>query len=170
MARISVQRWSLNRRMRACVTLCHSLGTAARSQAVFLGNGFISLICLDIYDHMLSIILISRPFVGHRRTSIAALARNPSLILAWRQLCMPMHDYQCVAHYEARWCEQYISVQLGLRNVNLVQFAVIADTSPCGVCHCEGDPRLHRAWRHVDLRCHMQSSVESRGALKLLEL
>ena len=82
MARIGVQRWSLNRRMRACVTLCHSLCTAARSPAVFLGNGFISLMRLDIYDHIISIILISGPFAGHRRTSIAALARNPSLILA----------------------------------------------------------------------------------------
>ena len=81
MARIGVQRWSLIRRMRACVALCHSLGTAARSPVVFLGNEFIPLMRLDIYDHMLSIILISGPFVGHRRTSIAALARNPSLIL-----------------------------------------------------------------------------------------
>ena len=44
MARIGVQRWSLNRRMRASVTLCHSLCTAARSPVVFLGNGFIPLI------------------------------------------------------------------------------------------------------------------------------
>ena len=98
--------------------LCHSLGTAARSPAVFLGNGFIPLMRLDIYDHMLSIILLPGPFVGHRRTSIAALARNPSLILAWSQFYLPMYDYQCVAHYEARGCDQYISVQLGLRNVN----------------------------------------------------
>ena len=41
-----------------------------------------------------------------------------------------MHDYQCVAHHEARGCDQYISVQLGLRNVNEVQLAVTADTSP----------------------------------------
>ena len=134
MARIGVQRWSLNRRMRACVTLCHSLCTAARSPAVFLGNGFIPLMRLDIYDHIISIILISGPFAGHRRTSIAALARNPLLILAWRLLYLPMHDYQCVAHHEARGCDQYISVQLGLRNVNEVQFAVTADTSPCEVC------------------------------------
>ena len=61
MARIGVQRWSLNRRMRACVTLCHSLCTCttARSPVVFLGNGFIPLMRLDIYDHMLSITLIS---------------------------------------------------------------------------------------------------------------
>ena len=65
MARIGVQRWSLNRRMRASVTFCHSLCTAARSPAVFLGNGFIPLMRLDIYDHMLSIILISGPFAGH---------------------------------------------------------------------------------------------------------
>ena len=82
MARIGVQRWSLNRRMRACVTLCHSLCAAARSPAVFLGNGFIPLMRLDIYDHMLSIILISGPFDGHRRTYVTALAINPSLILA----------------------------------------------------------------------------------------
>ena len=118
MTRIGVQRWSLNRRMRACVTLCHSLCTAARSSAVFLGNGFIPLMRLDIYDHMLSIILISGPFAGHRRTSIAALARNPSLILAWRQLSLPMHNYQCVVHHGAWGCDQYISVQLSLRNVN----------------------------------------------------
>ena len=68
MARIGVQRWSLNRRMRACVTLYHSLCTAARSPGVFLGNGFIPLMRLDIYDHMLSIILISGPFTGLRRT------------------------------------------------------------------------------------------------------
>ena len=79
-------------------------------------------------------ILISGPFAGHRRTSIAALARKPSLILAWRLLYLPMHDYQYVAHHEARGCDQYISVQLGLRNVNEVQFAVTADTSPCEVC------------------------------------
>ena len=42
-----------------CVTLCHSLCTAPRSPAVFLGNEFIPLMRLDIYDHMLSIILIS---------------------------------------------------------------------------------------------------------------
>ena len=77
---------ALNCRMRVCVTLCHSLCTAAWSLAVFLGNGFIPLMRLDIYDHMFSIILISVPFAGHRRTSIAVLARNPSLILAWRQL------------------------------------------------------------------------------------
>ena len=71
-----------NRRMRACVTLCHSLCTAARSSVVFRGNGFIPLMRLDIYDHMFSMISISGPFVGHKRTSIAALARNPSLILA----------------------------------------------------------------------------------------
>ena len=59
MARIGVQRWSLNRRMRACVTLCHSLGTAAQSPAVLLGNGFIPLMRPDIYDHMLSIFLYS---------------------------------------------------------------------------------------------------------------
>ena len=170
MARISVPRWSLNRWMRACVTLCHSLGTAARSSAVFLGNGFIPLMRLYIYDHMLSIILLSGPFVGHSRTSIAALARNPSLILAWSQLYLPKYDCQCVAHYETRGCDQYISVQVGVRNVNLVQFAVIADKSPCGVCHCEGDPWLHWAWRHVDLGCHILPSVESRGALKWLEL
>ena len=82
MARIGVQRWSLNRRMRACVTLCHSLCTAARSLVVFLGNGFIPLMRLDIYDHMLSIILISGPFAGHRGTYITALAKKPSLILA----------------------------------------------------------------------------------------
>ena len=68
MARIGVQRWSLNHRMRACVTLGHSLCTAARSPVVFLGNGFIPLIRLDIYDRMLSIILKSGPFAGHRRT------------------------------------------------------------------------------------------------------
>ena len=81
-----------------------------------------------------------------------------------------MHDYQCVAHYEARGCDQYISVQLGLRNVNEIQFAVIADTSPCRVCHCEGDLWLHWAWRHVDLRRHILPSVESRCALRWLEL
>ena len=90
-----------------------SLCTAARCSVVFLGNGFIPLMRLDIYDHMLSIILI---FAGHRRTSIAALARNPSLILTWRQLYLPMH--QCVAHYETRGYDQCISVQLSLRNVN----------------------------------------------------
>ena len=79
MARIGVQRGSLNHRMRACVTLCHSLCAAAQSPAIFRGNLFIPLMRLDIYDHMLSIILISGPFAGHRRTSIAALARNPSL-------------------------------------------------------------------------------------------
>ena len=168
-ARIGVQRWSLNSRMRACVTLCHSLGTAARSPVVFLGNGFIPLMRLDIYDHMFSITLLPGPFVGHSRTSIAALARNLSLILASSQLYLPMYDYQCVADYEVWRCDQYISVQLGLRNVNLVQFAVIADTSPCGVCHCEGDLWLHWVWRHVDLRRHIQS-VESRCALKWLEL
>ena len=170
MARIGVQRWSLNRRMLACVTLCHSLCTAARSSAVFLGNGFIPLMRLDIHDHMLSMILISGPFAGHRRTSMAALARNPSLILAWRQFYLPIHDYQCVAHHEAWWCDQHISVQLGLRNVNEVQFAVIADTSPCGVCHCEGDLWLQWAWGHVDLRCHILPFMESRCALKCLEL
>ena len=170
MARIGVQRWSLNHWMRACVTLCHSLCAAARSPVVFLGNGFIPLMHLDIYDHMLSIILISGPSAGHRRTSIDALARNPSLILAWRQLYLRIHDYQCVAHHEAWGCDQYISVQLGLRNVNYVQFAVIADTSSCGVCHCEGDLWLHWAWRHVDLRRHILSSVESRCTLKWLEL
>ena len=118
MARIGVQRWSLNRRKRACATICHSLCTAARNPAVFPGNGFISLMRLDIYDHMISIILISGPFAGHKRTSITALARKPLLILAWRQLYLPMHDYQCVAHHEAWWCDQYIYVQLGLRNVN----------------------------------------------------
>ena len=82
MAQIGVQRWSLNRLMRAFVTLCHSLDTAARSPSVFLGNGFIPLMRLDIYHQMLSIILLSRPFDGHKRTSIAALARNPSVILA----------------------------------------------------------------------------------------
>ena len=139
MARIGVQRWSLNRPMRACVALCHSLCTAAQSSAVFLGNGFIPSMHLDIYDHMLSMIFISGPFAGHRRTSIAALARNPSHFLAWGQLYLPMHDYLCVAQHEAWGCYQYISVQLGLRNVNQVHFAVIADTSICGVCHCEGD-------------------------------
>ena len=134
MARIGVRRWSLNRRMRACVTLCHLLCTAAQSPVVFLGNGFIPLMRLDIHDHMISIILISGPFAGHRRTSIAALARNPSLILAWRVLYLPMHNYQCVADHEAWEYDQYISVQLGIRNVNEVQFAVTADTSPCEVC------------------------------------
>ena len=170
MARIGVQRWSLIRRMRTCVALWHSLGTVARSPAVFLGNEFIPLMRLGIYDHMLSIILLSGHFVGHRRTSIAALARNPSLILVWSQLYLPMYDYQCVAHYEARGCDQYISVQLGLRNVNQVQFAVIADTSPCAVCHCEGYLWLHWAWRHVYLRRHILPSVESRCALNWLEL
>ena len=109
MAQIGVQRCSLNHRMRACVTLCHSLCTAARSPAVFLGNGFIPLMRLDIYDHMLLIISISGPFAGHRRTSITALARKPSLILAWRLLYLPMHDDHCVAHHEAWGCGQYIS-------------------------------------------------------------
>ena len=172
MARIGVQRWSLNRRQRACATLCYSLCTTARSPVVFPGNKFISLMRLDIYDHMISIILIFRPFAGHKRTSITALARKLSLILAWRQLYLPMHDYQCVAHHEAWWCDQYIYVQLllGLRNVNYVQFSVIADTSPYGVCHCEGDLWLHWAWRHVDLRRHILPSVESRCAVKWLEL
>ena len=161
MALIGVQRWSLNHRMRVCVT--------PWSSAVFLGNGFIPLMRLDIYDHMLSMILISGAFAGHRRTSIAALARNPSLILTWRQLYLPMHDYQCVAYHEAWGYDQYISVQLGLRNVNEVQFAVIADTFPCGMCHCEGDLRLQWAWRHVDLRCHILPFVESRCTLKWLE-
>ena len=71
-----------NRRMRACVTFCHSLCIAAWSSVVFWGNGFIPLMPLDINDHMLSIISISGPFVGHKRTSIAALARNPSNTLA----------------------------------------------------------------------------------------
>ena len=62
-----------------------SLCTPARGSVVFLGNGFIPLMRLDIYDHMLSIMLI---FAEHRRTSITALARNPSLILAWRQLSL----------------------------------------------------------------------------------
>ena len=82
MAQIGVQRWSLNHRIRAYVTLCHSLCAAARSPVVFLDNGFIPLMRLDIYDHTFSIILISGPFAGHRRTSIAVLARNPSLMLA----------------------------------------------------------------------------------------
>ena len=38
--------------------------------------------------------------------------------MAWRQLYLRMHDYQCVAHYETQGCDQYIFVQLGLRNVN----------------------------------------------------
>ena len=46
---------------------------------------------LDIYDHMLPIILLSGPFVD-RRTSIATLARNSSFILAWSQLYLPMYD------------------------------------------------------------------------------
>ena len=124
---IDMSIWSLHDGTNRCatlvtkppdVTLCHSSGTAARSPAVFLGNGFIPLMRLDIYDHMLSIILLSGPFVDPRRTSIAALARNPSLILAWSQLYLPMYNYQCVAHYEAWRCDQYISVQLGLRNIN----------------------------------------------------
>ena len=48
-----------NHRMCACVTLCHSLPTAARSSMSFLGNRFIQLRRLDIYNHMFSIILIS---------------------------------------------------------------------------------------------------------------
>ena len=64
MARIGVQRCSLNRRKRACATLCHSFCAGARSPGVFPGNGFISLMRLDIYDHMISIILISGPFAG----------------------------------------------------------------------------------------------------------
>ena len=134
MARIGVQRWSLNRRMRACVTLCHSLCTATRSPAIFLGNGVIPLMRLDIYDHMISIKLISGPFAGHMGTIIAALARNPSLILAWILLYLQMHGYQRVAHHEAWGCDQYTAVQLGLHNVNEVQLAVTADTSPCEVC------------------------------------
>ena len=90
MARIGVQRWSLNCRMCACVTLCHSLCTVARSLVVFLGNGFISLMRVDIYDHMLSIILISGPSVGLRRSSIVALARNPSLMLEDYSICQCM--------------------------------------------------------------------------------
>ena len=101
---------------------------------VFLGNGFIPLMRLDIDDHMISMILISGAFAGHRRTPIAALAKNPSLILAWRLLYLPMHNYQCVAHHEAWGCDQCIFVQLGLRYVHEVQFEVIADTSPCEVC------------------------------------
>ena len=51
-----------------------------------------------------------------------------SIIRVTSHLCgeftgLPIYDYQYVAHYEAWWCDQYISVQLGLRNV---QFAVIA--------------------------------------------
>ena len=38
---------TINRRMRPCVTLCHSLCIAARSPVVFLGNGFIPLMRLD---------------------------------------------------------------------------------------------------------------------------
>ena len=57
-------------------------------------------------------------------------------------------------------------MQLGLRYVNWVQFAGIADTSLCGVCHCEGDPWLHWASRHVDLRCHiLPLCLEKTGAL-----
>ena len=112
MARIGVQRWSLNRRMRACVTLCHSLCTAARSPVVFLGNGFISLMRLDIYDHI-DIRTLRWIFEDINRR----IGKKPLAYL--RQLYLPMHDYQCVAHYEARGCDQYISVQLGLRNVSL---------------------------------------------------
>ena len=90
MTRIGVQRLSLIRRMCACVTLCHSLCTAARSPVVFLGNGLIPLIRLDIYDHMLSMILISGPFAGHRRTSIAPLAKNPSRMLEDYSICQCM--------------------------------------------------------------------------------
>ena len=71
-----------NLRMRACVTLCHSLCTAARSSAAVLGNGSLALMRLDICDHIFSMILISGLFAGHKRTSIAALARNSWLILA----------------------------------------------------------------------------------------
>ena len=59
-----------NHRMRASVMLCHSLPTAARSSVSFLGNGFIQLRHLDIYNHMFSMILIPGLFGGHRRTSI----------------------------------------------------------------------------------------------------
>ena len=69
MAQISVQCCSLNYRMRACVTLSHSLCTAARSPEVFMGNGFIPLMRLDIYNRMLSIILLPGPLLatgGHQ--------------------------------------------------------------------------------------------------------
>ena len=123
--------WSLHD-ARLCDALSFIVHCCTKPSGIS-SNGFIPLMRLDIYDHMISIILISGPFAGHRKASIAALARNPSLILAWRLLYLLMHDYQCVAHHEAWGCDQYISVQLGLRYVNQVQFAVIADTSPCGL-------------------------------------
>ena len=102
-----------NHRMRASVTVCHSLPTAARSSVSFLGNGFIQLRHLDIYNSM---ILIPGFFAGHRRTSIAALARNSWLTLAaymkvkphpaWRHLYLPIHDCQCVVQHEAWGCHQ----------------------------------------------------------------
>ena len=55
---------------------------AARSSASFLGNGSILLICLNITDHTISIVLVSELFAGHRRTPIVASLRKPWLILA----------------------------------------------------------------------------------------
>ena len=118
-----------NRRMHACVTLFHSLCTAARSSAVCLDNGFIPLVRLDIHDQCSQWYWYPGPLLvtggsGHQSPHWQETPRLSWLYRvkhhpAWRQLYPPMHDYQCVAYHEAWGCDQYTSVQLGLRECQL---------------------------------------------------
>ena len=69
-----------NRLIAACGIRCHSRCTAARSSAAFFGNGLVLFMCLDISDHIVSIILISGLFAGQRIAPIRVLARKSCVI------------------------------------------------------------------------------------------
>ena len=69
-----------NSRVLACVMLCHSSCTAARSLGTIYGNGFIQIMFLGIIDQRFAMILISGFLADNRR--LVALARTSWLIVA----------------------------------------------------------------------------------------
>ena len=134
-----------NHRMCACVTLCHSLPTAARSSVSFLGNRFIQLRRLDIYNHMFSIILISGLVGGHRRTSIAVLARNSWVILA---VCM---TWSPILHEDTSICQcMIVNVWFNMRPEDVINISVQLDLRECQLSPACGH-RWRIPWRGLPL-------------------
>ena len=79
------------------------------SSVAFLGNGFIPVIRLDITDHTSLMILISRLFAVHRRTSIAALLRTFGLILAVWDVAP-----SCIKTAPSQWCHFWLCFTVSL--------------------------------------------------------
>ena len=169
MALIGVQRWSLNRRKRLCEALsfivhCCTKPSGISRQWIHFIDAFGYIRPYDLNNIDIRALCWTQEDINHRigKKAFAYPGLKTTLSAnAWLSIC------------GSSWSLMMWSVYLCAVRPPWYQLSPVFSHCwhiPCGVCHCEGDLRLHWAWRHVDARRHILPSVESRCALKWLEL